>query len=685
MDFKKDPNTAFKDIQNMTREAARREIEALREGIEYHNHLYYVKNDPVISDARFDGLFRRLQDLESAFPEFQSDISPTRRVGAAPVDELKRVAHAGPMLSINAALEEKQVKNFCDFIQRNTRENIAYVLEPKFDGFSVEVVYENGRFQYGATRGDGQMGEDISQNLLTIGAVPLRLQDGAPIPPFLSVRGEVIMPKAGFQRLNRERIQKGESPFANPRNAAAGTMRHLDPKEAAKRPLDILFYEIIAVEGIRFASHWEMLHQLPQWGFRTDSRNERCTSFDEIRTYHQGLMAQREQVEYEIDGVVIKVDSYTEREALGTRHRSPRWAFAWKFPPKEEITRLEDIVVQVGRTGMLTPVALLQPVDVGGVTVSRATLHNADDVRKKDVRVGDKVRIARAGDVIPEVMERIPEPDRHRQSPFKMPRHCPACGATVFREGAYFFCSGKLNCPPQIHGGIIHYAARDAMDIDGLGKKTAQDMVRKGLVHNISDLYYVTVDQILRLDGFARKSASQLFEAIQATKNPVLDRFLYALGIRHVGQRVARILAQAFGRLEALQKTSRDDLTAIPDIGPEIAQSVVRFFKEKENQNVIEGLSRAGVRIQAAPGEAKTLPLEGKRFVFTGRLERYTRKEAADRVAQMGGRVVSNVSRETDYVVTGEAPGSKYDRALELEVPTLNEAEFEALLARSGE
>ncbi|MGM0427123.1 MAG: NAD-dependent DNA ligase LigA [Thermodesulfobacteriota bacterium] len=683
MDFEHNPRVDFKDIQDMTREEVRQEVEALREGIEYHNHLYYVKNEPAISDARFDALFRRLQELEAAFPEFQSDISPTRRVGAEPVDALKRVVHAGPMLSINAALEEKQVQNFLDFIQRNTTEEIGYVLEPKFDGFSVEVVYEKGLFQYGATRGDGRMGEDISRNLLTINAVPLRLQNGGHIPPFLSVRGEVIMPKAGFQRLNKERVQNGEPPFANPRNAAAGTMRRLDPREVAKRDLDILFYEIISVKGIRFSSHWEMLHQLPRWGFRTDSRNRFCASFDEIRSYYQDLTAQREQVEYEIDGVVIKVDSYAQREALGTRHRSPRWAFAWKFPPKEEITRLEDIVVQVGRTGMLTPVALLQPVDVGGVTVSRATLHNAEDVRKKDVRVGDQVRIARAGDVIPEVMERIPEPDRPRKDPFVMPSHCPACGAAVLKEGAYSFCSGKLNCPPQIHGGIIHYASRDAMDIEGLGKKTAQDMVRKGLVRNISDLYRLTLDQLLQLNGFARKSATQLFEAIQATKTPPLDRFLYALGIRHVGQRVARILAQEFKSLEALEEAGEEDLKGVPEIGPEIAKSVVQFFRERENRKVLEDLFGSGVRIQDMTGETRTRPLEGKRFVFTGRLAHYSRKQAADRVERLGGRVVSSVSGGTDYVVAGEDPGSKYARALDLDVPTLSEGEFEALLSRS--
>jgi DNA ligase (NAD+) len=581
------------------------------------------------------------------------------------------------MLSLNAALEPKEVKNFYDFVQRNTKaKKIDYVLEPKFDGFSVELVYEEGQFKYGATRGDGEVGEDITKNLMTISTVPLTLQ-GTKVPSMLSVRGEVFMPKEGFQRLNKERVEKGEEPFANPRNAAAGTMRQLDPKNVSNKPLDILIYDILHVQGNGFSSHWDALKAFPKWGFKTDNRNKRCSSFDEIETYHKRLLEKRDDVEYEIDGIVIKVDNYELREALGTRQRSPRWAFAWKFPPKEEVTTLEKIVVQVGRTGILTPVALLQPVDVGGVTVSRATLHNEDEVQKKDVRPGDRVRIARAGDVIPEVVERVKEPGKKRGRAFSMPGTCPACGAEVYREGAYYFCTAGLTCPPQVTGRIIHYASRDAMDIAGLGDKTAADMVKKGLVKDIAHLYQLSVEDILTLDGFAQKSAKQLYDAIQGAKEPRLDRFLYALGIRHVGRHVARVLAQKYESLESLQKANRQDIEGTTEIGPEISQSVAQFFKQKENRSVLKRLSEAGVRVKDMPSGKKAMPLEGTTFVFTGKLEGYTRQEAQRRVENLGGRATSSVSGETDYLVAGEDPGSKYDDAQKLGVTILDEKEFE--------
>jgi DNA ligase (NAD+) len=679
-DFKKNPKADFKDLDEMSKEEARREIEALREGINYHDYLYYVRNKPEISDALYDKLFRRLEELENAFPEFHSDTSPTQRVGAAPVSKLKKVEHTAPMLSLNAALEQKEVKNFCDFVQRNTKaKKIMYVLEPKFDGFSVELVYEEGRFKYGATRGDGEVGEDISKNLMTIGTVPLSLQ-GKKVPSLVSVRGEVFMPKEGFQQLNKERIEKGEEPFANPRNAAAGTMRQLDPKNVSDKPLDILIYDILQVQGDGFSTHWDALKQFPKWGFKTDNNNKKCSSFDEVRKYHKKLSEKRDDVEYEIDGIVIKVDDFDLRKALGTRQRSPRWAFAWKFPPKEEITKLEKIVVQVGRTGILTPVALLQPVDVGGVTVSRATLHNEDEVRKKDVRPGDTVRIARAGDVIPEVVERVKKPGQERKGKFSMPRTCPACGAKVYREGAYYFCTAGLTCPPQITGRIIHYASRDATNIAGLGDKTAADMVKKGLVKDIADLYKLSVEDILKLDGFAQKSAGQLHEAIQGTKDPRLDRFLYALGIRHVGQHVARVLAQKHRSLEALQKAAREEIERTTEIGPEISRSVAQFFKQKENRSVLKSLSEAGVKVQDMPPGKKATPLEGTTFVFTGKLEGYARQEAEKAVEDLGGRAASSVSRETDFVVAGKDPGKKYDDAKELGIKIIDEKEFEKQL-----
>jgi DNA ligase (NAD+) len=518
MDFKKDPPTEFKDIAKMSREEARQEIEALREGIEYHNYRYYVKNQPAISDAAYDQLFRRLQELEEAFPEFQSGASPTRRVGAEPVSALKRVWHRTPMLSLNAVLEEREVRNFINFILRSTGGRAVFVAEPKFDGVSVEVVYHDGIFQYGTTRGDGETGEDFSENLKTVRPLPLRLQRDGAVPSFLAVRAEVFMLKQGFQQLNRKRIERNEEPFANPRNAASGVLRHLDPKVAAGRPLDIRFYDVLEVQGQQLSSHQEALKRFASWGLKTHPHNMAGRSFEEIQRVYQEILQKREHLGYEVDGLVIKLDEYQKRRKLGARHRSPRWAIAWKFPPKEQITTVEDIVVQVGRTGILTPVALLQPVDVGGVTVSRATLHNENEVHRKDIRKGDKVRIARAGDVIPEVLERIPGPEKERGEAFSMPQRCPSCGTEVAREGAYSFCLAGLSCPAQLVRRIAHYASRDAMDIRGLSEKTARQLVDAGLVGDIADLYRLSVADLVKLENFGQKSATQLHDAIQGAR-----------------------------------------------------------------------------------------------------------------------------------------------------------------------
>jgi len=680
-EFKKNPNTEFKDLKKLTREEARDEVEALREGIEYHDFLYYVGNQPEISDAVYDKLFHRLQELEQAFPELQSDTSPTQRVGAEPLDELKKVDHAAAMLSLNSALEEKQVKNFHDFIHRHSEgKSVEYVLEPKFDGLSVEVVYEKGCFRYGSTRGNGEVGEDISENLKTIKTLPLHLQKTTGIPDFLSVRAEVFMDKKGFQQLNKERIEKGLEPYANPRNSAAGAMRQLDPKNVAGRPLDLFFYEILKAEdNEKFSSHWEVLRKFFKWGLKTDSHSRKATSLNDIKAYHQHLSDQREKLDYEIDGIVIKVDSYELRLKLGVKQRSPRWAYAWKFSPKEEVTILEDIVVQVGRTGMLTPVALLQPVDVGGVTVSRATLHNEDEVKKKDVRPGDKVRIARAGDVIPEVLERVGEKKRKRENPFSMPKKCPACGADIYREKAYYFCPAGLSCASQLIGKIIHYGSRNAMDIKGLGEKTAKDMVEKCLVKDIVDLYKLRVEDLLELEGFAQKSADQLQRAIQEAKKPRLDRFLYALGIRHVGRRIARVLANKYRSLDPLRKATLNELENTEEIGPEIARSVTQFFAEKTNRQILKDLEEEGMKIRAMPEKQRISAFKGKTFVFTGKLENYTREDAQRRVEDLGGRASSSVSGETDYVVAGKNPGSKLEDAQRHKIRILDEEKFKEL------
>ena len=677
VDYKKNPKTAFDEIDDMSKKEVREQIEDLREAIDFHDHKYYVENDPVISDATYDKLFERLQELEEAYPEFESDLSPTKRVGGKPQDELGTVEHRSDMLSLNAVLEEEGVERFDGNVKEKGKSD--YMLEPKFDGFSVEIVYREGSFDHGATRGDGRKGEDISENIKTIGAVQLRLR-GEDHPEILSVRGEVFIPRKAFQELNKGRVENNEDPFANPRNAAAGLMRQLDPKKVADKPFDVVFYEILdAGEMNEISSQHEVLERLGQWGLKTDPHNTRVSSLKEIRSYRDDLLSERDELDYEIDGIVIKVDDHDMQQELGTRERSPRWALAWKFPPRKEVTELDDIVVQVGRTGILTPVALLRPVDVGGVTVSRATLHNADEVERKDIRPGDRVRIERAGDVIPEVVERIKQPGKKRGSEFSMPDRCPSCGERVVREGAYHLCPAGLSCRAQLEGRIIHYAEREAMDIDGLGGKTAEALVEQGLVESIVDLYDLDVKDLEELPGFAEKSAKDLREAIQDASRVRLDRFLYALGIRHTGRHIASVLARALGSLEKLEGADEKELREIDEIGPETARSVAQFFSSKNNRRIIDGLQAAGVEVADMPTREKKT-LQGKTFVFTGELEDFTRDEAKRAVEELGGRATSSVSGNTDYLVKGDDPGSKLDDAQEEDVEIIGEKRFKKML-----
>jgi DNA ligase (NAD+) len=686
-DFKKNPRTDFKPVEKLSREQTRQEIEALREGIEYHDYLYYLKDQPAISDETYDKLFRRLQELEQAFPEFASPDSPTQRVGGKPAAKLEKVRHTAPLLSLSAVYRGKEVEDFDRMVRREAGSTrVEYVAEPKFDGLSVEVVYEKGAFVRGATRGDGEMGEDISHNLKRIRAVPLHLRDGKQnIPSSLAVRGEVFMLKDAFQRLNKTRIEKGEAPFANPRNAAAGMVRQLDPSKVVSSALTVVFYDILTIRDQSFASHWEMLQQLPRWGLRTDPHNQKCSNLQQIEKYHADMARERDKLDYEIDGVVIKLDDYALREKLGMRQRSPRWALAWKFEPKHDVTIVKDIVVQVGRTGVLTPVALLEPVNVGGVTVSRATLHNEGEIRRKDIRIGDTVRIERAGDVIPEVVERIDQPGQKRGRPFSMPKHCPACKAQVYQEGAYHYCPNSLSCRGQLVGRIIHYAARDAMDIEGLGRKTVQELVGREMVGSVADLYRLSVDDLKQVEGFAEKSATQLHDAIQRAKNARMDRFLYALGIHHVGQHAAQAVARHFGSMEALEKAGLQDMEAVKGIGAATAQSLHNFFQQDRTCQALHQLYEVGVKVEPMPSRQPQGPLAGKRFVFTGELQRYTRDEAAQRVEQLGGVATSTVSDNVDYVVVGRAPGRKRDEAKKKNVKTINEKAFQKLVgARSG-
>ncbi len=685
-DYKSNPNTEFKPAEKLTEKEAGKQMEALREGIRYHDYRYYVLNDPVISDETYDKLFSRLQELEENFPQFRTPDSPTQRVGAEPLSEFEEVEHTRPMLSLDSSHKSEQAVDFDRFVKEQLDTNhLEYTAELKFDGLSVEIVYRDGVLDYGATRGDGIRGEDITENLKTIGSIPLRLREsGRGIPDLLAVRGEAFMPKEGFIKLNKERTQSGQDPFANPRNAAAGSLRQLDSQVTAQRPLDIFFYEILTVEGASFETQWEVLTALPKWGLKVNEYIRKCSDIQEVLDFHSQMTELREDLSYEIDGVVIKVNFLAQQAELGQRTRSPRWAFAYKFKPRREVTKVADIIIQVGRTGMLTPIALLEPVDVGGVTVSRATLHNYDEVRRKDVRAGDEVKVARAGDVIPEVIERVDQrPEEERGQKFRMPPNCPACGAQVIREGAYYFCSNDLSCPPQLKGSVEHYGAQGAMDIEHLGSKTVKQLMDAGLIEeSVADLYDITKDDLLKLNRFAEKSAQNLLNSIEESKEVDLDRFIYALGIRHVGEHVAKVLAQEFGKLKNIRKARLEDLQSIKEIGPQIAQSIVDFFAQESNQRVIDRLLKAGVNPRPVHAEGV---LEDLRFVLTGSLEKFTRKEATDLLEKLGARVTSSVSSRTDYLVAGENPGSKLDRAKEEGVKIFSEEDFYQLLGEKAE
>jgi len=651
----------------------------LRGEIEYHNYRYYVLDDPEVSDAAYDALMREMEGLEEEYPELRSPNSPTQRVGAPPLEEFGQVTHTIPMLSLANAMDQAAVIEFDQRIKRflKTDAEIAYVAEPKLDGVAVELIYEGGEFTVGSTRGDGFTGEDVTQNVRTIKAVPLTLirREGPP-PERLEVRGEVYMELRDFQELNREREESGEPLFANPRNAAAGSLRQLDSSVTAQRPLTIFCYGIGEVEGREFTSQWEVLKTLPLWGLRTNPWVRRCKDIQEAVAYYNEINQLREVQPYEMDGVVIKVDNFALQRRLGEVSRSPRWAVAYKFPAKEATTRIINIRAQVGRTGALTPVALMEPVRIGGVEVKRATLHNQDEIDKKDVRIGDTVVVRRAGDVIPEVVKVITSKRTGAEKRFTMPSTCPVCGSAVVRlpgEAAHR-CVG-ISCPAQVKGRIKHFASKRAMDIDGLGVKLIDQLVAKGLVKDIADLYDLNQDDFAALERMAEKSAGNIIEALEKSKHPNLARFVYALGIRHVGEHIAQVLARSLSSLDAIAHATEEELVAIPEIGPEVAQSVISFFKDKGNQGELKRLQKAGVKI-AAPTARKEEPLKGKTFLFTGALEGMTRDEAKDLVEERGGAVTSSAGKGVDYVVVGKEPGSKYAKARELGLAIIDEKEF---------
>ena len=655
-------------------------VNQLRKEIEYHNYRYYVLNDPQVSDAEYDTLMKELEELERRYPELRTPNSPTQRVGAPPLEEFGTVTHTIPMLSLANAMEEGDVVEFDKRIKRflKTNEEIEYVAEPKLDGIAVELIYERGAFVIGSTRGDGVTGEDVTQNLRTIRTIPLHLIEKEEHPPErLEVRGEVYMEVNDFKELNKRRERSGESLFANPRNAAAGSLRQLDPSITARRPLKIFCYNIGEVRGREFDSQWEVLEMLPKWGLRVNSLVRRCNTMYDINNYYKEINTLRSELPYEMDGVVIKVNSFDVQRSLGEVSRSPRWALAYKFPAQEATTKIIDIKVQVGRTGALTPVAEMEPIRIGGVEVKRATLHNQDEIEKKDIRIGDTVVVRRAGDVIPEVVKAIESERTGAERKFTMPDKCPVCGADVVRlpGEAIHRCVG-ISCLAQLKGRIRHFASKRAMDIDGLGVRLIDQLVDRGLVKDIADLYYLKRDNLATLERMAQKSAENLIQALGKSAHPSLSRFIYALGIRHVGEHIAQMLAQRLKSLEHFFRITEEELLEISEIGPEVAQSILRFFSDMGNREEIKRLHRAGVKIEEPRKEG---PLKGKTFLFTGVLEGMTRNEAKDFVEGAGGEVASSIGRKVDYVVVGKDPGSKYEKARELNLKIIDEVEFKRL------
>ncbi|MEN6376105.1 MAG: NAD-dependent DNA ligase LigA [Smithella sp.] len=670
----------------MDKDAALERITRLRSIIEYHNKRYYQQDNPEISDFEYDRLMRELQELEKLYPDDYIASSPTQRVGAAPLSKFSSVEHSSPMLSLANAFSTEEIIDFDNRLKKLAAvDNISYVAEPKLDGLAVSLLYENGRFIRGATRGDGITGEDVTQNLKTISDVPLQIKKSGfkPTPDFAEIRGEVYMEIEALQKFNRRRLDEGGEPFANPRNAAAGSLRQLDPRITARRPLNIFFYAVGLVEGVEFSEQWEVLQALISWGFPVNPLIEQARNISECIQYFENMGIKREGLPYEIDGVVLKVNDLSLQARLGAVSRSPRWALACKFPPTQVTTTINDIIVNVGRTGAITPVALMEPVNVGGVTVSRATLHNEDEILKKDIRIGDTVVIQRAGDVIPEVVKVVLSKRTSNEKKFEMPTKCPECNSDVIRpEGEAAYRCINLSCPAQLKEHIRHFASRGGLDIEGLGEKISSQLFDAELISDPADLYYLTKEKLLELDRHGEKSAQNLIDSLERSKNPPLNKFIFALGIRNVGEHIAKILAREFGSIEKLMTATIEELTAIREIGTEIAANIVQFFHEPKNKLVMEKFHRAGVMPQEAEAAAKDSPFKGLSFVFTGTMESMPRNQAKTIVEAMGASVHSTTTRKTTYVVAGSEPGSKLDKARSLGITILDEKEFLKLIGR---
>lgn len=665
------------------------QIEKLRNELREHNYRYYVLDDPSVPDAEYDRLFHQLKKLEQEHPNLITSDSPTQRVGDKPLSVFTQVQHRIPMLSLDNVFSEEELIAFDQRIRERLKREaeIEYVCEPKLDGLAVSLMYENGVLIQAATRGDGQTGEDITQNIRTIDSIPLKLR-GSDYPQILEVRGEVFMPKKGFENLNKAAAERGEKTFANPRNAAAGSLRQLDSRVTAKRPLDMYCYSVGYVEGGELAStHYENLQLLKQWGLKVNGEIQLAVSAKELQRYHDKILQKRDQLKYEIDGLVYKVNDLQLQQQLGFVSRAPRWATAHKFPAQEELTKLIGVEFQVGRTGAITPVARLEPVFVGGVTVSNATLHNMDEVQRMDVRVGDTVVVHRAGDVIPKVVKVVLERRPENTQPVTMLQACPVCQSAIVKpEGeAVARCSGGLFCQAQVKEAIKHFASRKAMDIDGLGDKLVEQMVDQGLINHVSDLYKLKAEQIASMERMGEKSAQNLIEALQQSKNTTLPRFLFALGIREVGEATALNLANYFGSIEKIQQADAEALQDVPDVGPIVANHIATFFQQSHNLEIIEALINAGVNWPDIEVVDKAdLPLDGKTYVLTGTLSKMGRDDAKQYLQQLGAKVSGSVSKKSDAVVAGEKAGSKLAKAESLGILVLNEEAFIDMLNEYG-
>ena len=666
----------------MEKKAAQLKIEKLRELINYHNYRYYVLDDPEVSDAEYDSLMKELEALEREDPDLITPDSPTQRVGGAVLSGFQAVTHAIPLLSLANAYSQEELDSF----DRRVRELLSspprYTAELKIDGLAISLLYRDGVFIRGATRGDGQTGEDITNNLRTIRSIPLKLRE--PLAGDLEVRGECYMDKRAFEQLNKAQEEKGEKLFANPRNAAAGSLRQLDPKVTSERQLNVFLYGLGYSDALPPDSHYETLQWLSSLGFRTNPETQVFDSIDGVKEFIQYWHEKRESLPYDIDGIVVKVDSRVQQELLGTTAKSPRWAVAYKFPAMQKTTKVEDIIVQVGRTGAVTPLAILEPVFIAGSTVSRASLHNEDYVKEKDIRIGDTVVIQKAGDIIPEVVRSVPELRDGSERVFQMPQSCPACGTRLVREAgeAVWRCDNS-QCPAKLVEGLVYFASRDALDIEGMGPAVVQQLVDAGLVKNPADIFKLTKEQLLGLDRFGERSAAKLVASIEEAKGRGLARLLTALGILHVGTQTAASLAAYFGSMEKLVTATEDQLAQVPDIGPVVASSISAFFQNPKNIQLIEELKKLGVKMDE-PKQSRGEAFSGKTFVVTGTLSQFSRKEAKDAIESLGGKTTESVSKNIDYLVVGEKPGSKLDKARELGISILDEQQFIDMLTEGG-